>query len=209
MAECKHQHILNVAYALKFQSDLTKKYWTDFITTIIYIISRNLTPNLDYKSPYELIYNKKPSYSHLKEFSCLCFASTLTHARTKFEPRACKCLIFDYPYSVKGYKLLDLNTNQIFISCDVIFHEAFFRLKATIFLNSPPTIPHIPTFDNTNEAPSKTSQPTPMRSLDFFNASPTQPITEAALNTNENLPSINDTLPNIQNARTTTNTDTT
>lgn len=35
LAECKHQHILNVARILNFQSDLSRKYWVDFVTTTI------------------------------------------------------------------------------------------------------------------------------------------------------------------------------
>ena len=85
----------------------------------MHIINKLQTLILNNKSPYKILYKQIPSYSHLKNvFSCLCFASTIAHNRSKIDPNAKQCVFLGYSFSVKGYKLLDLSTNTCFISRD-------------------------------------------------------------------------------------------
>ena len=71
-------------------------------------------------------FKSSPSYKHLKCFGCLCYIYTLPHNRHKFAPRARKYVFLGYPHGIKGYKVLDLDSNSIHFSKDIIFYEHIF-----------------------------------------------------------------------------------
>ncbi|KAI3731987.1 hypothetical protein L1987_63182 [Smallanthus sonchifolius] len=78
------------------------------------------------KSPSEMPFGKVPSYTHLCTFGCLCYASTSTLGRDKFQPRAQACIFIGYPFGKKGYKLYNLDTLYVLVSRDVTFLEHIF-----------------------------------------------------------------------------------
>lgn len=121
--ERKHQHILNVARALAFQSGVPLPLWGDCILTAVFLINRTPSQLLSNKTPYEILTGKAPVYSQLKSFRCLCYASTSLKQRHKFLPRSKACVFLGYPSGYKGYKLMDLERNIVLISRNVLFHE--------------------------------------------------------------------------------------
>ena len=132
VVERKHQHLLNMAQALYFQSQVPISFWSDCLLTTVFLINRTPSPLLHHKSAYELLYHELVDYSSFRVFGCLAFTSTLTAHRTKFQPRAHPCVFLCYPIGMKAYRLYDLHTKHIFISRNVVFPEHIFPFHSIL-----------------------------------------------------------------------------
>lgn len=83
------------------------------------------SPLLRGKSPHEILFDKPPSYSHLRVFGCLCFACNI-NIKNKFDQRGKPGIFVGYPYAQKGYRIFYIDSKKIFTSRDVTFHETVF-----------------------------------------------------------------------------------
>jgi len=126
VVERKHQHILNVARSIMFHSHLPKQYWSYVICHAVFLINCIPSATMQFQVPYELLYKRETDLSVLKVFGCLCFVSTLTNNRSKFDSRSKKCIFLGFKVRIKGYIVLDVKTREIFISRNVVFHEETF-----------------------------------------------------------------------------------
>ena len=72
-----------------------------------------------------------PDYQSLKSFGCLFYKSTSLKGGTNFDSQDKACVFLGYPIGYKGYQVLDLQINCIFISRHAIFHENIFLFAAS------------------------------------------------------------------------------
>lgn len=107
------------------------KFWDDCVLTAVFLINRLPSPVIGNKTPYEKLTGKQPEYESLKTFGCLCYVSTSTKNRLKFDPRDRACIFLGYPTGYKSYKLLDIETHSVSISRHVLFHEEIFPFASS------------------------------------------------------------------------------
>ncbi|KAL2906945.1 Retrovirus-related Pol polyprotein from transposon TNT 1-94 [Bienertia sinuspersici] len=124
--ERKHRNLLEMSRALRFQSGVPIKYWGDCVQTAAYITNRIPTQVLDGKTPYEVLFNSKPDYAHFKVFGCLAIALNPDKKGDKFKERGIPCVFIGYPQQQKGYKLINLLNNNVFVTRNVTFYEHIF-----------------------------------------------------------------------------------
>jgi len=124
--ERKHQHIMNVARALRFQGNLSIQFWGECVLAACYLINRTPSNVLNYLTPYEKLFGKAPKFDNMRVFGCLCYAHHQRRDGDKFASRSRKCIFVGYPYGKKGWKLYDLESHEYFVSRDVKFYEHAF-----------------------------------------------------------------------------------
>lgn len=76
---------------------------------VVYLINKTPTLVLDNLSPYDKSFHAAPIYTHLCVFDCLCYVSTHSNSRQKFESRANRCVFIGFKTGVKGYKVLNIS----------------------------------------------------------------------------------------------------
>jgi hypothetical protein len=151
----KVEHILrtinNMLRSLLFQASILACYWVEGLHTTTYLLNRLTTKAINTTIPYFTLHGVAPSYEHLRVFSCACYPNLSTKAAHKLAPQSTKCVFLGYSADHKGYRCLNLTTNNIVISRHVVFYKADFPFSTLphltndfdIFLqdNSPSTAP--------------------------------------------------------------------
>lgn len=182
-----------MARACLFQARLPVSFWGESILTAAHLI--NCTPSqvLQGKTPYEVLFEKKPDFDKLRVFGCLCYSHRRDREKDKFSDRNRKCIFVGYPYGKKAWRLYHLDTHEFFISRDVVFSEQKFPGVESIDYVSPPLNTSDPNFDdwllppsdlrgNTTSVPvenlvdsSTQSPPDPPSTMHVAEAPPTSP----------------------------------
>lgn len=174
--------------ALRFHANLPKKFWGECILTATHIINKLPTRILGWKSPYEVLFHKPPSYEHLRVFGCLCFAYNMTINKDKFDSKSRECILIGYPYGQKAYKLYDLHTHTTFVSRDVVFFETKFPYQNTATTSSlsqtytPPSLVHPGADDDCPISPAQ--QPIPTNTTPHITLLISTPLTSSSSSDN-------------------------
>ena len=117
---------MNVARAVPFQAHLPSNFWGECVLTAAYLINRTPTKIPHGKTPYEMLFKATPSYAHIKDFTCLCYAHNLQRQKDKFGSRNRKCIFIGYPHGKIRRRVYDVESADMLNSREVTFVEEIF-----------------------------------------------------------------------------------
>lgn len=92
VVERKLRHLLDTTRSLRIHANLPLFFWGDCILAATYLINKMPMENLNWKSPFEVLFGTVPSYDHLRTIGYLCFANVTKPHKDKFVARATKCV---------------------------------------------------------------------------------------------------------------------
>ena len=126
VAERKNRHILEVARAIMFSSNVPSHFWGEAVLTATYLINRMPSRVLGYKIPSQVLLE---TYPHCRLISTLpakvfgCSVFTHSYGQGKLEPKSLKCIFLGYSATQKGYKCYEPRSRKFIVSMDASFHE--------------------------------------------------------------------------------------
>ncbi|KAD6454414.1 hypothetical protein E3N88_09120 [Mikania micrantha] len=132
-AERKIRSINNIIRTLLTQSSVPPTFWHHALQMATYLL--NILPSKikGHQTPTYLLYHKRPTYTHLRTFGCLCYPLISSNTINKLHNRSSPCVFLGYPSNHRGYKCYDLSSHKLFISRHVLFDE-----QAYILIFGPP-----------------------------------------------------------------------
>ena len=148
VAERKNRYLVEMARSMLVDSGLPNKYWGEAIITANHMQNRLPVTGRD-NTPYQTWTGRKPNLSHIRRFGCTAFAAIPAEKRRKLDDKANKLIFVGYETGTKGYRLLDIVTDKITISKDVIFIEGDPHSHQTIVAQAPTSV--VTSVDNFTE----------------------------------------------------------
>lgn len=125
VAERMNRTLLERARSMMNQCGLQKKFWNEAVQCAAYAVNRSPTNAMaqvnSNKIPAELWYEKRQNVSNLRVFGCVAYAHIPGVSRKKLDSKSHRCIMFGY--ATNGYRLWDLQTEEIIIRRDVVFDE--------------------------------------------------------------------------------------
>lgn len=91
--------------------------------TVVYLLNQSPTQDIKGKTPEEVLSSCKPKISHLKVFGSIAYVWIPAAKRSKLDTKSQKLMMTGYSDQHKAYRLIDLDTDSLIFSRDVVFDE--------------------------------------------------------------------------------------
>ena len=124
LAERAIQTIMDKTRTIMIENNCPIGYWEEAVETAVYLINRTPVKKLNWKTPYEIVYGKKPDISHLVPFYCKGeYHLTKDERKNTFSEKSKSCRMLGYYKFGKNQYLIIDSDHKVTNRRDVIFDE--------------------------------------------------------------------------------------
>ena len=90
------------------------RFWAEAMRTAAHVINKFPQPKLGFVSPFEILWDMKPTISYFRVFGCVCYVFVLDHLRSKFDKKAVKCVFVGFDNQRKGWRCCDPTSEKYY-----------------------------------------------------------------------------------------------
>ena len=130
IAERRVRTVVEMARTMLLHSCIPIEYWEDAVYHANYVRNRVATRSIKGKTPFEVLWGKRPDLEWLRPFGCLCYVLIHDEIRDgKFSARSLPGVLLGMSDQHSAYKILLLGSRQVKIARDVRFYEDIFPFR--------------------------------------------------------------------------------
>lgn len=131
LAERAWRSNFEMVRSMLLEANLGNQFWSPATFTACYIKNR-LVHSATGKTPYEMLYGKKPDLSHLRIFGSPVIFKNMDPVIKKLEDRGIKGIFVGYSERSKGYIIWNPKTRKFVVNRNVTFLERMTKLSPEV-----------------------------------------------------------------------------
>ncbi|KAI3784099.1 hypothetical protein L1987_43191 [Smallanthus sonchifolius] len=104
-------------------SKLPVTFWAEAVNTACFVQNRVLITKSCNKTPYEIMYKRKPVIDFFRKFGCVCTMLNTSDQLNKFEAKADECYFVGYSSNQHAFRIYHKQKRIVLESIDINWHE--------------------------------------------------------------------------------------
>ncbi|KAJ9538587.1 hypothetical protein OSB04_031320 [Centaurea solstitialis] len=112
-------------------SRLPLTFWTEAVSTACYTQNRSLVVKRFEKTPYQLLYNKRPNIKFFHVFVCKCYVLNDREPVGKFDPKGDDAIFIGYAWDFVAYRVYIPRTQIVVVIQDKFKEELKIQAEAS------------------------------------------------------------------------------
>lgn len=96
VAERKNRHLAEICRSMLHAKNVPGRFWAEAMKTTAFVINRLPQQRLNFSSPFEKLWNIKPTVSYFRVFGCVCYVFVPNHLRSKMDKKDVRCVLVGY-----------------------------------------------------------------------------------------------------------------